>query len=312
MLPVGQKLQLNCTITDRMPLNTHDYTSGETRGWLSSHLKCHWLCLYSLFKWLQHQRNRKRPLCLFMRCKRPGRPWTRSHVESLQLWIIIQTDFIIKNHHDSAHRITRCRSLLAPNRGSGSVAQRCVSLPASWCTCMRQRAHAAHRYSKYRMCLCAGVNGYHHPADSPEDGLISCPPGDIFAYFMNSLTFNVSTTGSYTKGGGERGERLILTKELPTESICTQKIPLIDTAGFNVAGSTGNVRYPPRTDSWEASPLNKSFIWALSNTGARSPHFINQIWSTSLSLSLSQVDVSKQQVVKGFKLMRLVWSCGKC
>lgn len=110
------------------------------------------------------------------------------------------------------------------------------------------------------MCLCASVNGSHHPADSPEDVLVSCPPGDIFAYFMNSLTFNVSTTGSYMKGGGERGERLILTKELPTESICIQKIPLIDSVGFNVAGSTGNVRYPPRTDSWEASPLKKALF----------------------------------------------------
>lgn len=81
--------------------------------------------------------------------KRPVCPWTRRRVESLQLWIIIQTDFIIKNHHNEYTGIRTAGAYWLPTGERICRPEMCFTVlcAASWCTC-----------TKLSVCVCVCVH----------------------------------------------------------------------------------------------------------------------------------------------------------
>lgn len=129
----------------------------------------------------QHQRSRNKAPCIFIRRKRPVCPWTWSHVESLQLWIIIQTDFIIKNHHDEDTGIHTAGAYWLPTGGEDlspwgvSLSRQLVYVHETVCTCIGTVCTVC-------ACLCWSVRAYYQPLNSSE-ALCSrqLPLGDISA-----------------------------------------------------------------------------------------------------------------------------------
>lgn len=97
--------------------------------------------------------------------KRPGCPWTRRRVESLQLWIIIQTDFIIKNHHNEYTGIRTAGAYWLPTGERICRPEMCFTVlrAASWCTCMCVCLHVGTICT--RECVC---DAYNQPINSVE------------------------------------------------------------------------------------------------------------------------------------------------
>lgn len=104
---------------------------------------------------MRHKPTPNKPLRVFLRCKGSVCPWTRRRVERLQLWIIIQNGFIIKNHHDELTGTQPAGAHWFPTGGSGSITPRCVSrfrmLPTG--VCAQRCVPTVYRYSRYRVFM---------------------------------------------------------------------------------------------------------------------------------------------------------------